>query len=837
MGALEAGLIGWALGVALQLQQAALPGWATDLALAVCSLVLLALLAWVRPWLTGWRAVAGWFAVVGAFAALAFAWVDTLALMKQRAALNPALEGQALRLQGRVVGLPQFGEQGVRFRFAVESASLQGQPVQVPERLSLGWWGGVQRSDADPDDTETLPATPRILAGDRWEFTGRLKAPHGHANPHGFDFELWLWEQGVGATGSVGTRRADPAPRWLGHAGVWGGEWMARWRQRLRDKLLAESLDAQTMRARQVVAALVVGDQSAIERADWDIYRATGVAHLMSISGLHITLFAWLAIRAGGWLWRRSTRLCLWLPAPTAARVLGVALAALYAVFSGWGVPAQRTVWMLLLVQGLALTGRRWPPRTVWLAALALVVAMDPWAMLQAGFWLSFVAVGVLMATDGRDGWTHPERGDAVAAKMLSPWHKSVLWLRTHAAAGLREQWRISLALAPLSLLLFQQVSLSGLLANLVAIPWVTLVVTPLSFFGVLLPGAWTLATWAMQGLNALLGWMAAWPWGVWSLPAAPWPMAFAAVLGGLLLVLRWPWHLRAFSVLLVLPLLLHEVPRPPVGQYEVLALDVGQGNAVLVRTASHTLLFDAGPRYGPDSDAGHRVVVPLLRALGERLDVLVLSHSDTDHTGGMGAIRGAHPQVKVISSMPRPEVETGMHVWQRCEQGQAWEWDGLRFEVLHPPVLDYERSHKPNAMSCVLKVSAPGMPALLLTGDIEAAQEARLVAQYGRDLKADVLLVPHHGSKTSSTPEFLQAVSPKVGLVQAGYRNRFGHPAASVVERYDTLSVHLVRSDRCGAWWWRSEELLDARDWCEREARPRYWQHPNLTHSQDKRP
>jgi competence protein ComEC len=522
----------------------------------------------------------------------------------------------------------------VRFRFAVESASVQGQAVRVPERVDLGWWGGVQRTDTDPDDVQTLPPTPRILAGDRWEFTARLKAPHGHANPHGFDFELWLWEQGVGATGSVGTRRADPAPRWLGRAGAWHGEWVARWRQQLRDKMLSTPVDPQEMRARQVVAALVVGDQNAIERADWDIYRATGVAHLMSISGLHITLFAWLAIRVGGWLWRRSAWACLWLPAPTAARVLGVALAVLYAVFSGWGVPAQRTVWMLLLVQGLALSGRRWPARTVWLAALALVVALDPWAMLQPGFWLSFVAVGVLMATD--EAWTGVVRTGPVNA---GSWAKLWGWLRTHAGAGLREQWRISLALAPLSLLLFQQVSVSGLLANLVAIPWVTLVVTPLSFLGVLVPGAWTLATWAMQGLNGLLGWMAAWPWGVWSLPAAPWPLALAAVLGGVLLVLRWPWHLRAFGAVLVLPIVLHEVPRPPVGQYEVLAMDVGQGNAVLVRTASHALLFDAGPRYGPDSDAGHRVVVPLLRALGERLDTLVLSHSDSDHTGGMGAI------------------------------------------------------------------------------------------------------------------------------------------------------------------------------------------------------
>jgi competence protein ComEC len=567
-----------------------------------------------------------------------------------------------------------------------------------------------------------------------------------------------------------------------------------------------------------VVAALVVGDQGAIDRSDWDTFRATGVAHLMSISGLHITLFAWVAMRVMRWLWSRSQRLCLLAPAVTAAQCCGLALATLYALFSGWGVPSQRTIWMLAVVLGLRLTGRRWPWPCVWLLALATVLLFDPWAMLQAGFWLSFVAVGVLMAAD-------PGRAQAVQAHAVglhgasaSPW-----WGFLKNAAT--EQWTITLALAPLSLLLFHQVSVVGLLANALAIPWVTLVVTPLAMLGVLLAPLWAVATWAVQALGWVLQAMAQWPGAVLSLPAAPWPLSALAVLGGVLLSLRLPWALRVLALPLMLPVVLYTVPRPAPGQFDLLAADVGQGTAVLVRTAGHSLLYDAGPRYGPDSDAGHRVLVPLLRAQGETLDVLMLSHSDIDHTGGAPAIRQMQPQVPVRSSMAPPQ---GAADWKRCHAGQSWVWEGVRFDVLHPLPSDYEAKRTPNAMSCVLKITGAGGSALLV-GDIELAQEMRLLADWAHApqvLRADVLLVPHHGSKTSSSPAWIDAVSPRVALVQAGYRNRFGHPAPQVEQRYAQRGIKVVRSDRCGAWRGRSESAWIAPNQCEREVSRRYWNH-----------
>jgi competence protein ComEC len=530
----------------------------------------------------------------------------------------------------------------------------------------------------------------------------------------------------------------------------------------------------------------------------------------MSISGLHITLFAWIAAAAIGRAWRRSPRLCLVLPAPTAALAGGVLLAGAYALFSGWGVPAQRTVCMLATVALLRLSGRRWPWPQVWLLACAAVLLADPWALLQAGFWLSFVAVAVLFATDMGAAGACPEGARG----------------RFHAL--LREQWVVTLALTPLTLLLFGQVSLVGLLANLLAIPWTTLVVTPLALLGVLWAPLWQAAAWCVQGLTGLLQWLASWPWAQLALPMAPLWAGVAAVAGGALLALRLPWALRLLGLPLLLPALWWQAPRPPAGQFELLAADVGQGQAVLVRTAGHALLYDAGPRYHQDSDAGERVLAPLLRALGERLDLLVLSHRDSDHTGGAAAVLGAQPRARLLGSIEAGHLLQALRPARPCVAGQGWSWDGVRFEVLHPPqdmlaAAPGARAPKTNALSCVLRITAAGGASALLAGDIERAQEQALVAA-AAPLAADVLLVPHHGSKTSSSDAFVDAVRPRLALVQAGYRNRFGHPAPEVAARYAQRGIALVQTPRCGAARWSSDQPQAVH--CEREAARRYWHH-----------
>ena len=787
--ALGAAALAWLAGIALQLQQrelgtlAAHGAWAGVAAIGV--------MAALR---SRWATLGLTLAVFAA----AFACTDLRASMRLAEELPASLEGRDIVVTGVIAALPQRSGSGQRFRFEVEQAALPG----VPELLALGWYDNAH------EDAAARQPIAELRAGERWRFTVRLRRPHGNLNPGGFDYELALFEQGVRATGYV---RDAPAQRLDATA--------AHPVERLRDAIDAAVPDR---RAAGVLAALSVGDQGAIERDDWELFRNTGVAHLMSISGLHVTMFAWLAGLAVGALWRRSARLMLRLPAPFAARWGGFAAALAYAVFSGWGVPSQRTVWMLAAVVLLQSLGLRWPWPFVLLAAGVVVTVVDPWAMLQAGFWLSFVAVGVLMANE-------PAQRDAAVDAGVGTGPQSARWARwaraiaRSAAGGLRTQIVATLALTPLSLVFFQQVSVVGLLANLVAIPLVTLVITPLALLGALIVPLWTIGALTVQGLCAFLGLLAALPGAVWTAPTAP-PWAQAAGLAGAVLLVRpLPWRLRRMAIPLLLPLLFPAPLRPPPGDFELIALDVGQGTAVLVRTREHLLVYDAGPQYSRDGDAGRRVLLPLLRARGERrIDRLVLSHRDTDHVGGAAALF-ANLEVGDLFSSLAPDhplvARAARH--EPCRAGQGWTWDGVRFELLHPTPADVERAVKPNAVSCVLRVSSPRGSALL-TGDIEREQELGLVDRFGESLRSDVLIVPHHGSRTSSIAEFLDRVRPAQAVFQAGYRSRFGHPAPDVLARYRGRRIEVLASPSCGAWTWSAASPQGV---CERDRMRRYWQ------------
>ena len=805
-GWLTPALAGAVLGPALQLQQPALWDGASY---ALILLAAIALLSCAR-WLRGQAGARGTLILV-ALALLAFGLTGLRASRFAAQGLDPALEGRDVSVTGIVAAMPQRSETGLRFRFEVESATVGGSTVRLVPQLYLGWYGGAVSEGAGR--LELSRQAPELRAGERWQMNVRLKAPHGNSNPHGFDYELWLWEQGLQATGYVRAGPNDPVPHRL--ADTWRHP-VERARQAVRDAVFERVADRRTA---GLLAALIVGDQNAIDRADWDVFRATGVAHLMSISGLHVTMFAWAAALLVGMLWRRSQRLCLAWPAQHAALVGGLLLATGYALFSGWGVPAQRTIWMLAAVGLLRLSGRRWPWPQVWLLACATVVTVDPWALLQPGFWLSFVAVGVLFATDA--GLPVAE-GSGRARRAAG-----------RVGAMLREQWVVTVALTPLTLLLFGQVSVVGLLANALAIPGVTLVITPLAMAGVALAPLWQLAAWAMRVLEVYLHWLAGLPFATVSMPAPPLWAGAAGVLGGLLLAMRLPWHARLLGLPLLVPVFLWQAQRPDGGQFELVVADIGQGNAVIVRTATHTLVYDSGPRYSAESDAGHRVVVPLLRALDERVDTLMLSHRDSDHTGGAAAVLAMQRRATLLSSIEEGHELQALRPSKRCVAGQRWEWDGVGFEVLHPFPGDYEGTPKPNALSCVLRISN-GTHSALLAGDIELAQEGKLVAQeqalmrkgvnWPSLLRADLLLVPHHGSKTSSSEAFLDAVHPSFALVQAGYRNRFGHPAAPVLERYRQRGIPVIDSPRCGAARWDSSQPL--RVDCHRQTAPRYWHH-----------
>lgn len=798
-------LWGCTIGAAWQVTQAQLWHQWLYQGLLVLGLVTLLIAFRCKAWLSWWLLMLGAACcVAGLTGWRAHAYLEQT--------LPRSMEAVDLQVEGRIASMLQNQANGQRWRFVVDQ-TLDG----LPPVMELAWYGpfGKELDASQP----LIPAWANGVAlnpGQRWRFTVRIKRPHGVRNPHGFDYELLAWEQSVQATGYV---RDQPAPQLLAVTAQYP---LQRWRQWLRDRIQAQSTRLQHwlsgsnvergQAALGVVAALAVGDQQAIERKDWTLFRQTGVAHLMSISGLHITMFAWLAALVVGRLWRLSARACRVVPAPRAALVAGVLLATGYALFSGWGLPAQRTVCMLAVVALLQWLGVRWPWACVWLLALAVVVVADPWALWQAGFWLSFVAVGVLLASNSRAIGTDSQ---STTGLFLSKFH--ALW---------REQWLISLALAPLGLLLFGQVSIVGLLANLLAIPWVTLVVTPLALLAAFLPMAAACAALAMLPLISLLQWLAALPWAVWALPQPAWWASMLAIAAGLLLIAPLPVRLKLVAALLALPALFWPQVWPRAGDFELLAADIGQGNAVIISTATHRLLYDAGPQYSRQSDAGERVLLPLLAAQGMRLDAMMLSHRDSDHTGGALALKTSQPQMQIWGSdsvIDDPLLALLAPV-QRCTQGQGWQWDGVEFEVLHPPAGDdwlNGRQAHPNFGSCVLRIRSASGRVALLAGDIEAVQEQQLL-QAGLSGPLDWLLVPHHGSKTSSTAAWVNALRPSWAVVQAGYLNRFGHPVQAVVDRYGAAGSQLVRQDRCGAALWSSSrpEKLE----CERQLRAHYW-------------
>ena len=831
--------LAWLLGLGLQMQQAQL--WAVSVYAGFAAAGALLTLAVVLGWALGLRRSGqaprraiglqtSLACLAAALLAVALAGWRANARLAER--LDPALEGLDLRITGVVAGLPHTGLSGVRFVFEVEQAQHLGRPVRLPPLISLGWYNNF-RDEAPLDD-----ARLDLRAGQRWRLAVRLKRPHATLNPDVFDAELMWFEQGIGATGYVRVPKAAGQPGASVQRLADGvAHPVERLRQSLRDAIFRQVPDP---RVAGVLAALVVGDQSAIEREDWELFRQTGIAHLVSISGVHVTMFAWAAAGLVAWGWRRvrwqGGRQMLWLPAPVAGRWAGLALATAYAMLAGWGVPAQRTVVMLGVVGLLRSTGRRWPWPLVLLAAAVVVTVLDPWALMQPGFWLSFMAVGLLMASGPEADPAAPSAGPQ--AGRVSAAHGQVPGnlrghlrgnlrgpLRRHLRGHLRAQVVATLGLAPLSLVFFQQVSVVGFVANLVAIPLVTLLITPLALAGAVLPGLWAVAGLGVQALVGFLGWLALWPAAVYVAPVAPaWAIA-CGLLGAVLGVLPVPWAVRGLALPLLLPLLWPPVHHPAPGRFDLLVADVGQGTAVLVRTRHHLLVYDTGPQYSPEADAGQRVLLPLLRNRGEsRIDLLMLSHRDADHVGGATSLLAGWPVAALQSSLnpDHPLVQAAAQrgvPHQRCDAGQQWDWDGVHFSVLHPTAAEHAGAQKSNAVSCVLRVQDSTGRSALLTGDIEAPQEAALVDRLGPALASTLLLVPHHGSRTSSTPAFLDAVAPRTAVVQAGYRSRYGHPAPDVLARYAERGIDVVRTDECGAWLWQ-----DGMAACTRDVRRRYW-------------
>jgi competence protein ComEC len=676
---------------------------------------------------------------------LGIGWAWLGAAIRIEDDLPTTLEGQSLLVRGYVASVPQQALGDSQFLFDVIEA-----PQGVPPRIRLSWY----RPAARPRPAE------------EWQFVVSLKRRNGYANPGGFDFEGHLFREGIGASGYV----RDDARNRLMRSDAYRYP-ITKLRAWIAARIEAAVEDRRML---GVLQGLAVGDTQAMSAQQWRVFAATGTTHLMAISGLHISMVAALSAWLGGGIarWRRAQAL-RW-SAVHGQVLAGVAAAILYSLLAGMSVPTQRTLVMLCIY-----FSARWCRREMNVGhalglALIGVLIVDPFAPLAVGAWLSFGAVAIiLLAVSGRlarDGTI---------------------------MSFARVQLAVTVGLVPLLLATFGSMSLVSPLANALAIPLFTLLVVPLVLLG-------TCAASLCIPLGASILWLPAkllewsWPlfermaqpsWSLWYFPEPSPPAFIALVVGVGLLTLPGIWPTRLAGALLCLPVLLNRPATPASGDFDLAVLDVGQGLSVVVRTQTHVLVYDAGPAFQTGRDAGELVVLPYLRHRGERaIDTLMISHGDLDHRGGMRSIvLGMRPRRLLVGPSLHPTPRGSA----LCGLGKRWSWDGVKFELLHPAREIYERD---NDSSCVLRIDGPS-GSVLLTGDIEALAERQLVAR--GMARADVVIVPHHGSRTSSSEAFVNQLSPTFALISAGYRNRWAFPKADVVDRWRAAgSRTLVTSD-----------------------------------------
>ena len=666
--------------------------------------------------------------------------------------LAPALEGRALMVSGWVASIPQTETDYVSFEFAVERLDDRVSGHGIPKLMRLSW-----------SKTSIVPAP-----GQHWRFQVRLKQPRGYMNPGGFDYEGWLLRHGIGATGYV----------FHGHAELLGGA-MRFPLLRARAAVFAAMQRALNHdRFAGVAAALAIGDRSGIDTAQWRIFQNTGTAHLVAIAGLHIGLVAALVFLLVRVIWRRSAWLCTRLPVTIAGALAALLAASVYAAMAGFSVPTQRALIMLAAVAGATLMRRH---ARLWdMLGLALigVLILNPLSVGEIGFWLSFVAVAAISYVFS--GRLHAGR-DKV----------------THL---LRTQWAVGIGLLPLLVFFFHRATLVAPLANIVAVPVYTLLAVPLVLIGVVFLGIWpwfgTVLLKLATGVMALT-WVLLERLSQLSIAhlVTPEPSLIAvafAVAGAVWLMVPRHVPARWLGAILLLPLLLPEPSGIPSGGFNLTLLDVGQGLSAVVRTTGHTLVYDTGPAFSDHSDTGQLVVIPWLQSRGINApDLTIVSHGDNDHAGGLRSLRADYPHMPVLSGDTKRV--TGA---QACLRGQSWEWDGVRFEILAP---DADGPKDGNDASCVLQISGVSGRALLV-GDLMRRGEQRLLALEGDAIASDVLVVPHHGSLSSSSDAFIEAVSPRFALFPVGYRNRWGFPKPKVVVAYRDAGAELLDTVTAGA-------------------------------------
>jgi len=682
-----------------------------------------------------------------AFIALGFIWSAYQASLILNDRLAVDLQGQDIVITGIISSIPEFHQRRIRFEFSPD----QNQEITLPKKLLLNWY---------------QPLPELIHADEHWQLTVRLKLPYGMKNPGTFDYESWLFQQGIGATGYVrnsetNLRLAPPAELSINSL-----------RHDLFNKINSQLANSENQ---GVIQGLTTGLRQNISPDQWQLLRLSGTSHLLAISGLHIGLAAAIGFFSFRWLWSRRAKNLLLFPAKQVGAIGGFSTALFYAALAGFSIPTQRALLMVTIVMISLLIKRPTSIASTLAFSLFVILIWEPLAVLSAGLWLSFSAVAIILFTS-QSRYPQPR------------WQ----WAKIHLL--------IAFGLTPLLLLFFSQISLIAPLANLLAVPFISLIIVPLSLLASLL--LWliepigimllTLIDFLLMLFWPFLEYVVSLPFSHWTSIRLPWFYSVPITLGVVLLLTPKRFPAKYLGFLGFLPLLFYSAERPDKGEFWFTLLDVGQGLAAVIQTEQHTLVFDAGPKFSDKFNTGTAIIQPFLQSQGiNHIDSLIISHGDNDHIGGAAPLIDAMEVSTILTSTP-DKLSGANH----CLSNQSWQWDGVKFSLLMP---EHVNTASANNQSCVLHIeNATG--SVLLTGDIEKQTELWLTKHYGQTLKSTVLVAPHHGSNTSSKSYFIDTVNPEIVLFPVGYRNRYHFPNENVVKRYLNRNITMLNTAEHGA-------------------------------------
>ncbi len=688
---------------------------------------------------------------------IGFCWALFRAELALDHSLDPIIEENDVFIQGTIVSMPETYADHVRFLIDIaEISNENNQLLPSPGIVRLSWYRN--RFVPEPDEI--------------WQLKVKLKRPYGFMNSGGFDYEAWMLRKGISAVGYV---KHDPSNNKTGVRNV-------HLIQKVRFKLAQQLKQVLDKPLLGLVLALSLGDRSQLEAEQWKILTQTGTNHLIAISGLHLSLVAGFIYFLARFFWSRFHFLTLRIPAPTFASIMAFTGAFFYAALAGFALPAQRALIMIGVFLIALFSVRQMLIVNVICIAVTLVLFMDPFAIIAADFWLSFMAVLFILY---------------ITRFRINKHHNLVRWVQL--------QCMLSFALCPILIVWFKQIPVYSVLANLIAIPIIGCLMVPLTLLALIflypLPSIanyiyellnkineyqWNYLEFLSQQKNAII-------------PVAA-PNIFAlilAIIGVLILLMPKGLPARWLGVVFLLPLLFPDTQKLKQGEFDFDLLDVGQGLAAVIQTREHVLVYDTGAEFSDRFNIGDAVIKPFLRNKGiSKISMLLISHGDNDHIGGANSVISNFQIDKILTSTPEKlSGEIREQKAKYCRAGQNWNWDGVDFELLHP---GKDSLMTGNNASCVLKVSSE-FGSVLLPGDIEKQAEKRLISNNKGNLSADILLVPHHGSKTSSTKEFITAVAPKFAFIAAGYRNRFGLPKQDIMSRYEYYGVETFVSYMSG--------------------------------------